>query len=58
MSYRHENRLAEDIITLIRDKEQRERIALRGESDSLRFTWEKSVQIFQNEMYEIVSRLG
>jgi glycosyltransferase involved in cell wall biosynthesis len=58
MSYRHENRLADDIITLIRDKELRERLARKGESDSQRFTWERSMQIFQNEMFEIVSRLG
>lgn len=58
MSYRHENRLADDIITLIRDKELRERLAQRGENDSQRFTWERSTQIFQTELFEIVSRLG
>lgn len=58
MSYRHENRLADDIITLIRDKELRERLAQRGENDSQRFTCERSTQIFQTELFEIVSRLG
>lgn len=58
MSYRHENRLAEDIITLIRDKKLRQRLALRGEIDSQRFTWEKSMQIFQNELFDIVSKHG
>lgn len=58
MSYRFENKLAEDIVTLIRDKELRLRLAGKGESDSYRFTWERSMQIFQNELFEIVSRQG
>jgi glycosyltransferase involved in cell wall biosynthesis len=56
MSYRYENRLAEDIITLIRDPDLRERLARRGELDSQNFTWEKSTQIFQHALFEIVSR--
>lgn len=58
MSYRHENRLAADIVTLINDGELRRRLAARGEQDSLKFTWERSVQIFQAELFEMVSRQG
>ncbi|MNW70109.1 hypothetical protein D3C74_493010 [compost metagenome] len=58
MSYRHENRLAADIVTLIEDRELRQRLAARGEQDSLQFTWERSVQIFQAELFEMVSRQG
>lgn len=58
MSYRHENRLAADILTLIDDRELRLRLAARGEQDSLRFTWERSVQVFQAELFEMVSRQG
>ncbi|MNJ00640.1 hypothetical protein D3C73_1600280 [compost metagenome] len=58
MSYRYENRLAEDVVTLIRNKEQRERLAINGAATSLRFTWEKSFNIFQAELYDIVSRQG
>ncbi len=58
MSYRYENRLGQDIISLIRDKELRERLARKGESDSLQFTWERSVQIFQSELFEMVSKQG
>ncbi|MNE55917.1 hypothetical protein D3C80_1507880 [compost metagenome] len=56
MSYRFENRLAQDIVTLIRDQKLRERIASRGEQDSRRFTWERSMQIFQAELFDIVAR--
>ena len=56
MSYRFENRLADDIITLIQDESLRLQIARKGEFDSGRFTWERSVQIFQNEISAIVSR--
>lgn len=56
MSYRFENRLAQDIVALIRDKKLRERIASRGEQDSRRFTWERSMQIFQAELFDIVAR--
>lgn len=58
MSYRYENRLAEDVVTLIRDKEQRERLARKGETGSVRFTWERSVQIFQSELFELLSKHG
>ncbi|WNS43401.1 glycosyltransferase family 4 protein [Paenibacillus sp. MMS20-IR301] len=58
MSYRYENRLAEDISALVKDKELRQRLAARGELDSQRFTWERSMQIFQSELFEIVSRQG
>ncbi|WP_151736639.1 glycosyltransferase family 4 protein ['Paenibacillus yunnanensis' Narsing Rao et al. 2020] len=56
MSYRHENRLAADIAALIGDRDLRGRLALRGEQDSARYTWERSVEIFQNELYEIVAK--
>ncbi len=58
MSYRHENRLAEDVVTLLRNKEQRERLAINGANSSQRFTWEKSFNIFQAELYDIVSKQG
>ncbi|KGE20720.1 glycosyltransferase family 4 protein [Paenibacillus wynnii] len=56
MSYRHENRLAVDIIRLIEDRELRLRLASRGEIDSLPFTWVRSTAIFQKELFNIVSR--
>lgn len=56
MSYRFQNRLADDIITLIRDPSLRQRLARKGEEVSQDFTWEKSTRIFQNMLFEIVSR--
>lgn len=56
MSYRFQNRLADDIITLIRDPSLRQRLAHKGEQVSQDFTWEKSTQIFQNVLFEIVAR--
>ncbi|UQZ33219.1 glycosyl transferase family 1 [Paenibacillus sp. PK3_47] len=58
MSYRFENRLAEDIITLIRNKAKREHLARKGENDSQRYTWARSAEIFQNELLYIMSRQG
>nr|WP_274528581.1 glycosyltransferase family 4 protein [Paenibacillus piscarius] len=58
MSYRYENRLAVDVDTLINDRELRLRLAARGEEDSRRFTWERSVAVFQAELFELVSRQG
>ncbi|MNL73133.1 hypothetical protein D3C87_1985500 [compost metagenome] len=58
MSYRYEKRLGLDIISLIRDKELRERLARKGEGDSQQYTWERSVQIFQSELFEMVSKQG
>ncbi|WP_449603692.1 glycosyltransferase family 4 protein [Paenibacillus sp. Marseille-Q9583] len=56
MSYRFQNRLADDIITLIKDPSLRRRLARKGEEVSQDFTWEKSTRIFQNMLFEIVSR--
>jgi glycosyltransferase involved in cell wall biosynthesis len=58
MSYRYENRLAEDVSMLIRDKELRRRLAGKGEQDSMLFTWERSMQIFQAELFELMARQG
>ncbi|NQX49165.1 glycosyltransferase family 4 protein [Paenibacillus tritici] len=47
LSYRHENRIAEDVIRLIQDPFFRTRIAARGEADSKEWTWENSVRIME-----------
>lgn len=58
MSYRFENRLAEDIITLVRHKDMREELARKGESDSRGYTWARSAEIFHEELLYILSRQG
>jgi glycosyltransferase involved in cell wall biosynthesis len=47
LSYRYENRIAEDVIRLIQDPVLRTRIASRGEADSRGWTWENSVRIME-----------
>lgn len=47
LSYRHENRLAADVIRLIQDPALRNRLAAQGEADSLEWTWENSVKMME-----------
>ncbi|WNS45944.1 glycosyltransferase family 4 protein [Paenibacillus sp. MMS20-IR301] len=47
LSFRHENRLAADIIRLIQDPALRIRLASKGEADSKRWTWNNSVRIME-----------
>ncbi|CAH1190428.1 MULTISPECIES: glycosyltransferase family 4 protein [Paenibacillus] len=47
LSYRYENRLAEDIIRLVQDHVLRIRLASQGEADSNSWTWENSVRIME-----------
>ncbi|MFD1137742.1 glycosyltransferase family 4 protein [Paenibacillus urinalis] len=56
MSYRYENRLAQDIIRLIQDPALRHKLAVRGEQDSYAFTWERSYSEFERVVNDIVSR--
>lgn len=56
MSYRFQNRLADDITALIRDPALRQRLARKGEQISQDFTWENSTQILQNVLFDILSR--
>ncbi len=50
ISYRHENRLSEDIIQLIQDVELRKKLANEGENEAKKWTWEKSVNLFEQAM--------
>ncbi|MFC3748107.1 glycosyltransferase family 4 protein [Paenibacillus sp. GCM10012306] len=56
MSYRYENKLAEDVLRLIQDPELLAKLALKGEQDSQRFTWQQSAEILQRELLEILSQ--
>ncbi|WP_405111411.1 glycosyltransferase family 4 protein [Paenibacillus sp. FSL K6-1217] len=47
LSYRYENRIAADVIRLIKDPSLRTRLAARGEDDSREWTWENSVKIME-----------
>ncbi|MNI17159.1 D-inositol-3-phosphate glycosyltransferase [compost metagenome] len=52
LSYRYENRLAQDVVRLIVDSALRVRLAEQGEADSLAWTWDNSV----NSMEQAVVR--
>ncbi|WP_433943948.1 glycosyltransferase family 4 protein [Paenibacillus sp. SN-8-1] len=56
MSYRYENRLAQDIIRLVEDPVLRKSLALEGERVSYEYTWGRSVEAFQQAVYEILWR--
>jgi glycosyltransferase involved in cell wall biosynthesis len=56
MSYRYENRLAMDVLRLIHNPDLRHRLALKGERDSQRFTWQQSAVIFQRELIDVMSK--
>lgn len=50
LSFRYENRLADDVIRLIQDPALRNRLAAQGEADSLSWTWENSVSRMEETM--------
>lgn len=54
MSYRYENRLAQDIGRLITDDDLRHRLAVAGAADSLPYTWERSAAMFEQELCRIL----
>ncbi|WP_379145049.1 glycosyltransferase family 4 protein [Paenibacillus sp. sgz500992] len=50
LSYRYENRLAEDVLRLSQDHLLRARLAMQGENDSAGWTWENSVRIMERSI--------
>jgi len=55
MSYRYENRLAEDIFRLIEDRELRHKLATIGEAEASQWTWERSVNAFEKALTNILA---
>lgn len=54
LSYRHENKLAQDVIRLTQDPLLRTRLAVQGESDSAAWTWENSVRIMDQAVMDFL----
>jgi glycosyltransferase involved in cell wall biosynthesis len=54
MSYRYEHRLGKDIEHLILDKELRLKLAMQGQEDSMKWTWERSAMAFEQAVFDIV----
>ncbi|UQZ36191.1 glycosyl transferase family 1 [Paenibacillus sp. PK3_47] len=55
LSYRYENRLAEDIITLAQNHPLRIKLASKGEADSVKWTWENSVRIMEQAVLNFMN---
>ncbi|MGM7700956.1 glycosyltransferase family 4 protein [Pseudalkalibacillus sp. Hm43] len=56
LSYRYENKLASQISTLIEQPQLRKRLAIAGEREAAKWTWERSVQRFENTMKTFLKR--
>jgi glycosyltransferase involved in cell wall biosynthesis len=54
MSYRYENRLGQDIIRLIENKNLRIRLAQSGEKEAEKWTWKRSASLFEKAIQEMM----
>lgn len=54
VSYRYQHRLSEDIIRLINHPQIRQNLAAEGEKEAAKWTWERSVSLFENAMKRII----
>ncbi|WP_438448229.1 glycosyltransferase family 4 protein [Gorillibacterium sp. sgz5001074] len=54
MSYRYEDRLAADIIRLVRDPALRDRLAAAGEAEASRWSWDRSTDRLEQILKKIV----
>ncbi|MNC51157.1 hypothetical protein D3C75_1004380 [compost metagenome] len=57
LSYRYENRLAQDVVRLIVDPALRGRLAEQGEADSLAWTWNNSVTSFEQAVMRYMQNI-
>lgn len=55
MSYRYENRLAQDVIRLIEDPQLRQSLAAAGEKVSYQYNWKQSVDLFERAVVKLAS---
>lgn len=58
MSFRYENRLARDIARLIEDPTLRRKLASQGQSDSMSWTWNRSVIAFERAIERIMRQVA
>ena len=55
ISYRFQNRLQEDILRLIQNPSLRSRLAIAGENEATKWTWERSTIAFEQVLQKIIS---
>jgi glycosyltransferase involved in cell wall biosynthesis len=58
VSYRYENRLAEDVLTLLNNPDYRKELADNGEKETEKWTWERSVDKFLTAVQEMRKTTG
>jgi hypothetical protein len=56
LSYRHENKLIPHISTLIEQPQLLKKLSLAGEKEAATWTWERSVQRFENALVSFIKR--
>ncbi|MGF2614665.1 glycosyltransferase family 4 protein [Rossellomorea vietnamensis] len=56
LSYRHENKLASDIIKLIENPNLRKKLAAQGKQDASEWTLERSASCFEEACYDLLSK--
>lgn len=57
LSYRYENRLAQDVFRLVQDPSLRARLAAQGEADSMVWTWDNSVKQMEQAIIRFVQNI-
>jgi len=55
MSYRYENRLSHDILRLIENQPLRSKLAVAGEKEAIKWTWDKSVNSFEQTIQKMIT---
>lgn len=56
LSYGFENKLLSDIISLIQDEAFRKKLAQKGEEEASKWTWKRSVNLFEEKIYDFYKR--
>jgi glycosyltransferase involved in cell wall biosynthesis len=56
ISYRHEDRLASDVLRLLGDDELRRRLAEAGRQEAERWTWDRATEVFLEVVEDFVRR--
>jgi glycosyltransferase involved in cell wall biosynthesis len=56
LSYRYQNRLAEDVIRVIQHPKLLHRLAVQGEKEASDWTWERSVNTFESGLQKMLSQ--
>jgi glycosyltransferase involved in cell wall biosynthesis len=55
LSYRYENKLADEIIQLIRNEALRKKLAVNGEKEASRWSWERSADTFEAALIQFAN---